>query len=257
MLYNNDIDVCAISETWLSDDIMDAEFTPDGYVCFHKDRKLSYYHEGCYTLEDRGGVLLLVKSNLNPTPYEYGDVDAEIVWVEIHPDPKTSIVVGAAYRPERGGAPNLDKICNSINAVATDNVILMGDLNFRDITWDSLEASTDLSQKFLDCLEDNMWTQCVHKSTCGNNILDLVLTGNTDIIQKVDVDQKFVTSDHRMCFVTLSVPVPRINLALRKVYLYSKGDYESFSDEIRSADWNTKFEKKTLNQKWDAFKDVY
>ena len=97
-----------------------------------------------------------MKSNLNPTPYEYGDVDAEIVWVEIHPDPKTSIVVGAAYRPERGGAPNLDKICNSINAVATDNVILMGDFNFRDITWDSLEASTDLSQKFLNCLEDNM-----------------------------------------------------------------------------------------------------
>ena len=71
------------------------------------------------------------------------------------------------------------------------------------------------------------------------------------------MDQKFVTSDHRMCFVTLSVPVPRINLAPRKVYLYSEGDYESFSDEIRSTDWNTKFEKKTLNQKWDAFKDVY
>ena len=105
LLYDND--VCAISETWHSGDIMDAEFTP----------------EGCYTLEDRGGVLIRVKSNLNPTSYEYGDVDAEIVWVEIHPDPKTSIVVGAAYRPERGGAPNLDKICNSINAVTTDNII--------------------------------------------------------------------------------------------------------------------------------------
>ena len=51
-----------------------------------------------------------MKSNLNPTPYECGDVDGEIVWVEIHPDPKTSIVVGAAYRPERGSACNLDKI---------------------------------------------------------------------------------------------------------------------------------------------------
>ena len=36
-----------------------------------------------------------------------------------------------------------------------------------------------------------------------------------------------------------------------------QSDYESFSDEIHSTDWNTKFEKKTLNQKWDAFKDVY
>ena len=70
-------------------------------ICYRKDRKLSYYHDGCYTLEDRGGVL--VKSNLNPTPYEHGDVDPETIWIEIHPDPKTSIVVGATYRPERGG----------------------------------------------------------------------------------------------------------------------------------------------------------
>jgi hypothetical protein len=84
LLYDSDIDVCAISETWLDETVQDAEFTPDDYVCFRKDRKLHFYHEGCYKQEHHGGVLLLVKANLNPTPYHQGDVDAEISWVKIH-----------------------------------------------------------------------------------------------------------------------------------------------------------------------------
>ena len=81
-LFDNDVDICAITETWLDSTISSTEFCPDDYICFRKDRDLSFYEEETYTLRDRGGSLLLVKRNLNPTLYAKGDVDAEVVGVK-------------------------------------------------------------------------------------------------------------------------------------------------------------------------------
>ena len=38
----NDIDVCAITETWLSNDIGDSEFLPNGYQIVRKDRDIEF-----------------------------------------------------------------------------------------------------------------------------------------------------------------------------------------------------------------------
>ena len=87
--------------------------------------------------------------------------------------------------------------------------------------------------------------------------MDLVLTGNTNIIDKVEVCENFSTSDHRVVLVDLKLVVPRINYAPRKVYLYSKGSYDEFSAEVASADWEDLFGRRTLDTKWSIFKDKY
>ena len=43
----NDIDVCAITEMWLSNDIGDSEFLPNGYQTVRKDRDNEFYPDGC------------------------------------------------------------------------------------------------------------------------------------------------------------------------------------------------------------------
>ncbi len=52
----------------VDDTLLESEFTPAGYVPFYVNRDLAFYEEGTYVEETRGGVLLLVKSLLNPTP---------------------------------------------------------------------------------------------------------------------------------------------------------------------------------------------
>ena len=98
----------------------------------------------------------MIKRNLNPTIYTDGDTTAEVVWCTIHPNPATSVLCGVVYRPERGGEPNLIKICDSINKINRDNVVIMGDFNFRDINWDTNMATSPLSKKFVSSLEGNM-----------------------------------------------------------------------------------------------------
>ena len=71
-------DVCAITETWFHKDISSNELALDGYTIFRQDRKLSFYEEGTYVREDRGGALLLIKTDLNPQRV-YEDTEAEVV----------------------------------------------------------------------------------------------------------------------------------------------------------------------------------
>ena len=94
-LYDNNIDICAITESWLDSSVDSNEFTMDDYLCFRKDRSLDFYEEGTYKEAARGGVLLLVKRNLNPVLYTKGDVEAEVIWCKVYPNPKVELLVGA------------------------------------------------------------------------------------------------------------------------------------------------------------------
>ena len=188
----------------------------------------------------------MIKSNLLPILYEEGNVKSEIICIETHPNAKSTVLVGAAYRPDKGGFSNLEKICQSINQINLDNVVFLGDFNFPDVDWDALDAPSAIARYFLEYINNNMLTQLITQPTRGKNILDLVLIDNHDIVQKVYVEEHFSTSDHKMCFVELSIPVPRINHAPRKVYLYSKGDYDSFGKSIRDEDWSFHFDNKSV-----------
>ncbi|XP_072046857.1 uncharacterized protein [Amphiura filiformis] len=227
-----------VTETWLDSTIDSNEFTPDEYLCFRKDRRLDFYAERTYTEEGRGGSMRL-SENLNPILYTKGDADAEVVWCKVFLNPKTELLIGVVYRPERGGEPNLIKICNSINAIDSDNTIILGDFNFREINWTQCEAPSALGKKFLSCVEDNLLFQLVKKPT------------------RVDVGEKLGASDHRSVSVQLRIPVPRIALTDRKVYLYSKGDYDAYSETVKATDWESIFAKKNFDDKWSILQSKY
>ena len=66
LVLDEDYDITAICETWLSSDISDAEMNISGYKIFRKDRDLNFYEEGTYSVLEKGGVLLLIKGYLDP-----------------------------------------------------------------------------------------------------------------------------------------------------------------------------------------------
>ena len=121
----------------------------------------------------------------------------------------------------------------------------------------SYNASKQLSQQFLDRVEDNGLHQMVDEPTRGDNILDLVLTGNRDMVDTVTVEENFGTSDHRRTDINIRLPVPRINYEPRKIYLYSKGDYTAFESEARKIDWETTIKGKNIEERWTKFKQEY
>ena len=57
--------------------------------------------------------------------------------------------------------------------------------------------------------------------------------------------------------IELRIPTPRIALSERKIYLYSKGDYEAFSAEVKATDWNKILSTKNISEQWSIFKEKY
>ena len=89
-------------------------------------------------------------------------------------------------------------------------------------------------------MEENILFQLVKAPTHGNNILDLVITGNPDIIDKVEVEEPFGNSDHYRTDIlpVFKLLVPRVNTASREVLLYSKANYAAFNEEVRQIQWD-------------------
>ena len=117
----------------------------------------------------------------------------------------------------------LSKINESINKINTENALLLGDFNFRDIDWNTLTSPHAIDQSFIDTITDNLLTQMVKDPTRGNNILDLALVGDPQSVISCVVLEQFGTSDHQMVKVEMNCPIPRINKAPRKVYLFTEG----------------------------------
>ena len=255
-LTDNDVDICAISETWLCEDISSDEFCPDGYTVIRKDRDISHYDEGTFSMESRGGVLLLAKENLQAQQVSK-DVQAELLWATVKPNHEDNLLIGVLYRPEKGALTNIQNICSSINQIQVGDVLLLGDFNFPNINWDNPSPQGQIETIFLDTVEDNLLTQLVSTPTRGKNILDLVFTGNIDMIDSCDVIPPLGSSDHNGTLVKLKTLVTRQSETSRKVYLYSQGNYEDMDIEVCSYNWDTLFSTRRLNQNWELFKNIY
>ena len=204
-------DVLAITETWLDQSVSDSEFTPQGYISFRKDRDIKMYSENRYKSENRGGILLMVKSELNATRYTEADADAEILWMQVNPHPRVEWLFGVCYRPEVDEELMMPRIIESINSTQNENMILLGDFNFRNIDWQTGTCSRPIEQTFIDTVNDNLLIQLVEEPTRGDNILDLAFIADTSQVLSCENLPPLGRSDHRIVKLETKLPVPRIS----------------------------------------------
>ena len=109
------------------------------------------------------------------------------MWVTLNLHPKLSWLVG--YRPEKDEPLILNKICSSINKINNDNCVLLGDFNFKKINWSTITGSSQLENKFIDTITDNILNQVVHTPTRENNILDIVLINDPTQVSDLQVHE--------------------------------------------------------------------
>ena len=63
-----------------------------------------------------------------------------------------------------------------------------GDFNSPDILWDSIDSASGVNElTSIGTLHDHLLTQLNKKRTCGNNILDLVITNAPNRVNVTDI----------------------------------------------------------------------
>ena len=111
-------------------------------------------------------------------------------------------------------------------------MLVVGDFNYPKIDWEHYSTTSspnDLNVKFLECTRDCFFEQFISEPTRGRGssqptLIDLVLTNNPDILNKVKLDAPLGKSDHSV----MEIITENVLLTENKKFIlnYNKGNYE-------------------------------
>ena len=247
-------DIVVGTESWLSPDIASSEIFPEGYHSFRADRKSKSKRSG--------GVFILVRNSLICTEQPQFQTNCEILWVKIEITGSRPLFVGAYCRRVEDDLESLREFQDSVSRVRehSDNVWVLGDFNLPMLSWpeSSPEMKPDCSHKqvydfFLSTIADYNFTQVVTEPTRKDNILDLFLTTNPTLINKVNCSPGLgdhdVVSAEALLKPTLHKQKPR------KVFIFSKADWPTLKAKMKlyQQSFLSNHYGQTVEQLWTDF----
>lgn len=239
-------DIIGITETWLTDKILDSEICMEDYTLLRRDRKYPNKTRG-------GGVAIYIKNNLKVI--ERSDLTEELfpesIWCSIICNGFKTLL-GICYRAPDNLAVNDEAMFTLINKASQENVIIIGDFNFPEINWADVKIIGSI-HPFINCIQDSFLDQVIDKPSREKNYLDLVLTSDRNFVQNVIVGEPFSTSDHQtICF---DLVVEKVDQQVKIVsYNYFKTNYEMVRENAKLRQWELIDESVDIDKNWTFFK---
>jgi len=176
------------------------------------------------------------------------------IWSKVKIQKGEDLLIGVCYRSpsiEISDQRNNDMLCELTEEVRGRPLLLMGDFNYPNIDWLTSHGQTRDSQKFLNSVEENFWTQHVTEGTCNRALLDLVFTSDPDMTDSVSVLSKLGNSDHNMLQWNVQLS-PATSLFNHPGLDYSHADYSAIRDILTETDWMLTLQG-DANEQWRMF----
>ena len=173
--------------------------------------------------------------------------DCEILWVELLRKGKNmkSMFLGVFYRPPSSSVEIMNEFGKSLFLVSQFNktrreIILAGDFNLPSVKWNDgyvvKSDNSEITRTVLDTIDNNFLYQHVSEPTritdTTSNILDLIFTTDPSHMRSINVVPG--VSDHEAIVFLYDLKIHR-NVIKRKVYFYSKGNYEQLRKDLNNA----------------------
>ena len=236
-------DVIGISETWLEDNIVDNDLIVNDYNIYRHDR----------VKKIGGGVLLLVWKGIKTIIREdLTNKFNEIVWCDLITINR-KLIIGVCYRSPSITIEDEKNLYDLLNVVSKENFILMGDFNFgNSIDWKS-NVNHGQDKIFLKFIIKKFLIQHVDHPPRDSNILDLIISSDTDLVKDIVVGENFGNSDHQI--IRFNIVVTYLNDKKKKYRNYSKGNYVTAIEMANKVIWNTVMKDNFLKG-WLNFKQV-
>ena len=213
-----------------------------------------------------GGVFILVRNSLICTEQPQFQTNCEILWVKVEITGNRPLFIGAYYRRVEDDLESLREFQDSVSRVRehSDNVWVLGDFNLPKLSWpeNSPEMKPDCSYKqvyeyFLSTIADYNLTQVVTEPTRQDNVLDLFLTTNPTLINKVNCSPGLgdhdIVSAEAMLKPTLQKQKPR------KVLLFGKADWPTLKAKMKlyQESFLSDHLVKTVEELWTDFQPLW
>lgn len=194
LLNQHNFTILALTETWLNEDVDDADLHIDGYVLLRKDRG-----------SRGGGVAFYLRENLCCKIVPSLSV-GERLWVNVKLN-GLCVVVGVAYRPPSTSVADfIDDLEMDFSQYlpVCDELFCLGDFNI-----DVLDLASGSCARFSEMCDAYSIKQIVDKPTrltrSSATAIDLILTTNTDLVADWDTMNADNVSDHELIFCNLNL----------------------------------------------------
>src|SRR6218665_2400836 len=133
-------------------------------------------------------------------------------------------------------------------------MVMMGDFNH--INLEEVEGERKEDRKFIDMVNDTFLQPHVEETTREGSkyILDLILTTDETLVNKVKGGEIFNRSGHQIIRWTLSVGEPMMEESLHRKFNYLKADYDLVSLKMRAKDLERRTKDASVNESWNLLK---
>ena len=248
LITEEELDIVGITETWLNDKISDEELHIKGYTLLRNDRNDNIKSRG-------GGVVLYVRNELHPIhKTDLTELNfPESIWCSINCNGENTLI-GVCYRAPDSSEINDIALYSLLNRVKNQRVVVLGDFNYPEINWNQ-DDTLDAAHPFIECLGNNFLFQLVEEPTRGKKFLDLVLSSDDSIVQKLQVGEPFESSDHQVIRFELICEKRTLEKNL-KIYDYFKADYNEIRKYAESLNWGSinKLNINSVDEIWAEIK---
>jgi exonuclease III len=230
-LSSTPIDIVCVNETFLDDGVEHIEL--EGFKAVgRRDRS--------YNGDDRrcGGIIVFARSEIadHVTLLLISEV-AERMWIQLHTN-NGPYVLCVWYRPPgQGEVQSIESFVAELDQLRDGalGVLVVGDLNVhskrRLIHSNGNSTEGELMREH--CLRQNL-RQMMRRPTRGDYLLDLVITD----IDSVSVSICPKIADHAVLLVRQNLSPPECFSHSRKVWSFSKADWEGLKHDLAAADWS-------------------
>ena len=236
-------DVIALTETWTNENVANEFLHVEGYdMVVRKDRR--------DTVGGRGGGIIVYVKDLFAWQAEVETDFNQCALVKIKRRVR-DLGLRVVYRSPNSTRDNDADLCEWIGEMQRDDIIL-GDFNFPGIRWGT-GCSDSRGRPFYEACSEVFLTQHVEGAThLSGNMLDLVLSSDPGMVQKVDMIGRIGSSDHETLMVHVQSDVVTRSACYRSRDWY-RADFAEMRKEL-SIDWEKEMRELGVQGMWNLFR---
>ena len=240
---DQNLDIFAVSETWLNHSIASDSFSIDGFSQIYRLDRCDGRRAG--------GVALYISSSFaTKRRFDLEHVNFELLFVEIVINSIT-FVCGVCYRPPNYNAEDnnafLDNLQSSLDNIYLKPdtfVLLLGDFNAHyDTAYPSL--SSVVGTRFYSWMACNNLFQVINEPTRitseGATLLDLIITNSPGYFVNSGTLSPPSNCDHLLIYARMNVSFVKLKSYTRHVWDLSRMDENVLQEALSNVNWNDIF----------------
>jgi len=204
-----------------------------------------------------GGVALYVREQLECIELWLGKDKEQVksLSVRIKGQPHMGdVIVGVYYRPPDHDEEVDEAFYRQLKVASQSQaLVLMGDFNHPDISWEDHTARHMQFRRFLQSTDDNFLMQVVEEPMRRGALLDLKLTNKEGLVEDVKVGDSLSCSDHEMVEFRILCGGSR-SISRIKTLDFRRANFGLFKDLLGGIPWVRALEGRGVQESWSLFK---